>query len=299
MDNLLTGANAAALFRDTANRAGGLLPNNAPPVQGTDGINLPTGRGTGQVPQKQSSRPEFKKPDLTSTQQAMQSLGMDPESARQLMESMGVQGQTVVPTEKAAIQQAMQSMGMDPESESQLMESMGVREPVSSAGGGGLGSLLGGEGAGAAGLAGAGAGGGGILGVLNSATGLGELPAEVIEGITNLPTDALDLLGIPIEVVQAMGGLAGGMVSGGGGILETVLAAPIAIVESIFGGLASTASATASVGLEAIGGAAGAATLGTASSVVGGAVPVIGGIFSGIGTVLQAIASVATMPFGG
>ena len=189
MDNLLTGENARALFRDIANRAGGMLPKDLP-IQGTGGINLPTGRGGAvqqqtpasaqqrqqpqqqqpqqQQQQQQAERPAFKQ---TPIQQALQRAGLDEESARKLIadyraENLGVQQNAGVPTEMAAIKQAMQSMGMDPESARQLAENMGVQDPASSAGGGGgggsgggLASLFGGEGAGAAGLAGAGAAG--------------------------------------------------------------------------------------------------------------------------------------------
>lgn len=293
MDEYLTGANAQALFRDVANRAGGMLPRT-PPVSGVSGATLPTGGEGGQVaiPQQQGQQqplapaattmahpPSVGMPtEVESFERIMQSMGMDPAGAPELMRSLGA-----APTQEEDPARTLEEWAKgNPMAAMQAMADM----PSGGYSGGGMGGGLADiptKAISGAPWTPAAAGVGGAVGAAEALGGVGDVAGGAAEALGGLAGGAADIVG--------------GLIPSGGGVLETVLGAPIALIEGIIGGLGGLLGGGASAAVAAPAALAGTVASTTAATV-GGVIPVLGGLFSGLGTVLQGISSVALMPFG-
>ncbi len=318
MDNYLTGANAKALFRDAANRAGGMLPRN-PPVSGVGGATLPTGGGGGQVQQGQQQPsggqlgPQGPAPAATtmapppsggmpteveSYERIMQSMGMDPAGAPELMRMMGV---TPPQEQEEDPARTLEDWAMEnPTAAMKVMEMM-PSGGESGGMGGGLSDIptkaFGGDPwtPAAAGVGGA----GGAAEALGG--GVGDVAGGAVDALGGLAGGAADALGgltgLGADIAGGLADLVTSGAAGTAGPLDVLLGVPMAVIEGIIGGIGGLFGGVGG-GAASAAVAAPAALAGTVASTVGSGVPVLGGIFSGLGAVLQGIASVALAPFG-
>ena len=321
MDNYLTGANAKALFRDAANRAGGMLPRN-PPVSGVGGATLPTGGGGGQVQQGQQQPsggqlgPQGPAPAATtmapppsggmpteveSYERIMQSMGMDPAGAPELMRMMGV---TPPQEQEEDPARTLEDWAMEnPTAAMKVMEMM-PSGGESGGMGGGLSDIptkaFGGDPwtPAAAGVGGA-VGGVGAAEALGG--GVGDVAGGAVDALGGLAGGAADALGgltgLGADIAGGLADLVTSGAAGTAGPLDVLLGVPMAVIEGIIGGIGGLFGGVGG-GAASAAVAAPAALAGTVASTVGSGVPVLGGIFSGLGAVLQGIASVALAPFG-
>jgi hypothetical protein len=228
--------------------------------------------------------------EVESFERIMQSMGMDPKGAPELMRSLGVK-----PPQEEDPARTLEDWAMEnPMAAMQLMDKMPSE--------GGFGGMSGDPGGGFPNVpwkptdaAGAGVGAAEALG------GAGDVVGDVVGGAGDALGGVGDVVG---DVAGGLTDLVTSAAAGTAGPLEAFLGVPIAIGEGligalsgIIGGLFGGVAPAAAAGFTGVAGS----VAGAVGSVVGGAGatgPLLGGLFTGIGAILQGIASAALVPFG-